>query len=118
MKNRHYTKQAHNYARILRSEQTNTEKVLWYNIRNNKLNGIKFKRQVPIGKYIVDFLCMHKKLVIELDGSQHVENQEYDNIRTEYLKSNGYTVIRFFDDEVLKHTENVLTEILRIYDSL
>jgi len=116
--NRHYTKCAYIYAKALRKEQTNTEKVLWFNIRNSKLNGIKFKRQVPIGKYIVDFLCMHKKLIIELDGSQHLDNQEYDNIRTEYLKSNGYTVIRFFDNDVLKDTKNVLNEILKVYDAL
>lgn len=115
MDNRKYSEKSLAFAKKLRQTQTDAENVLWFNLRNNKLNGIKFKRQVPIGKYIVDFLCQKKKLVIELDGSQHIENMEYDNSRINFLESNGYTVIRFFDNDVLKNTNMVLESIYNKY---
>lgn len=118
MKNRHYTKKALNYAVDLRKNQTNAENILWFNIRNRKLNNIKFKRQVPIGKYIVDFANMQKKLVIELDGSQHIDNFHYDEERTKYLNSIDYTVIRFFDNDVIKNINTVLEVILQKYNEL
>ena len=118
MKNRHYTRKALNYAVDLRKNQTNAENILWFNIRNRKLNNIKFKRQVPIGKYIVDFANMQKKLVIELDGSQHIDNFHYDEERTKYLNSIGYTVIRFFDNDVIKNINTVLEVILQKYNEL
>ena len=111
MKNRLYSKKSLKFAKAMRSNQTDAENILWQNLRGSRLSGIKFKRQVPIGKYIVDFLCAEKKLIIELDGSQHIENIEYDDIRTMYLSNNGYTVIRFFNNDVLKNTETVLNEI-------
>ena len=118
MNNRKYTQKSLNFAKNLRKNQTDAENVLWFNLRNNKLNGIKFKRQVPIGKYIVDFVCMEKKLVIELDGSQHIDNQDYDKIRTQFLQNNGYTVIRFFDNDILKSTKIVLESIYKKYNEL
>ena len=118
MKNRHYTRKALNYAADLRNNQTNAENIIWFNIRNRKLNNIKFKRQVPIGKYIVDFANMQKKLVIELDGSQHIDNFHYDEERTKYLNSIGYTVIRFFDNDVIKNINTVLEVILQKYNEL
>ncbi len=118
MKNRHYTRKALNYAVDLRKNQTNAENILWFNIRNRKLNNIKFKRQVPIGKYIVDFANMQKKLVIELDGSQHIDNFHYDEERTKYLNSIDYTVIRFFDNDVIKNINTVLEVILQKYNEL
>ena len=72
---------------------TDTEKLFWYNINNNQL-GVKFRRQQPIGPYVVDFVCHSIKLVIELDGNQHINNIEYDNRRTKFIESNGYTLIR------------------------
>ena len=72
MSNRHYNKRTLNNAKILRSAPTEAEKILWFNLRNSKFKGIKFRRQVPVGNYIIDFLCMSKKLAIELDGSQHI----------------------------------------------
>ena len=118
MKNRHYTRKALNYAVDLRKNQTNAENILWFNIRNRKLNNIKFKRQVPIGKYIVDFANMQKKLVIELDGSQHIDNFHYDEERTKYLNSIDYTVIRSFDNDVIKNINTVLEVILQKYNEL
>lgn len=99
------------FARQLRQNATEAEKRIWYYLRNRRLEGYKFIRQVPIGPYIVDFLCRAKKLVVELDGSQHLDNP-YDIQRTKYLGKNGYRVIRFWNDDVLIETDIVLTSIL------
>ena len=72
---------------------------------------MKFRRQHPVGDYIVDFVCMKKRLVIELDGSQHMSRQEADRKRTEFLISRGYQVLRFWDNDALKNTESVLCQI-------
>ena len=94
-------------AKILRKNQTEQEEKLWQLIRNNKFYGYKFRRQVPIGDYIVDFLCLEKRIVIELDGGQHNEPEHirYDNERTAYLERRGYKVIRFWNNEV---NENIV----------
>ena len=80
-------------AKSLRKNMTDIEKRFWNRINRNQL-GVKFRRQQPIGPYIVDFICHSKKLVIELDGNQHLENIEYDNKRTEYIVASGYDLIR------------------------
>ena len=118
--NRYYTKTANNNAKKLRQNQTDTESILWHYLRNRALNNIKFRRQVPIGKYIVDFVCMEKKLIIELDGSQHLENNsiEYDQNRTEYLVDLGYKVIRIYNNDISKNVKSVLEYILREYNKL
>ena len=116
--NRIYTKNSQNFAKDLRTNQTDCENILWHHLRAKRLNNIKFRRQVPIGKYIVDFVNLGKKLVIELDGSQHIDNTDYDKSRTEYLNLNGYKVIRFFDNEVLTNLEEVLNTIVKEYESL
>jgi very-short-patch-repair endonuclease len=100
-------------ARSLRKQSTDTEKHLWYYIRANRL-GFKFKRQVPIGRYIVDFACLEKRLIIELDGSQHFDNQTYDLERTAWLRTQGFTVLRFWNNEVLQQTNSVIEVILNI----
>ena len=81
---------------------TPQEKKLWYVIRNRQFFGYRFRRQFPIGNYIVDFICREKKIIIEIDGGQHNEpkNIEYDNKRTEYLKSEGFQVVRFWNNEI------------------
>ncbi len=81
-------------ARDLRKNSTDAEKRLWYYLRANRL-GFKFKRQAPIGKYIVDFVCLEKRLIIELDGGQHMDNQMYDTKRTDWLMAHGFKVLRF-----------------------
>ncbi len=118
--NRHYTKTANVNAKELRQNQTDTESILWHYFRNRGLNNIKFRRQVPIGKYIADFLCMDKKLIIELDGSQHLEdeNAQYDKERTEYLTKLGYKVIRIFNNDISKNINGVLGYILQEYTKL
>ncbi|MBR1423985.1 endonuclease domain-containing protein [bacterium] len=118
--NRIYTKKSQENAKKLRSNQTHCEELLWFNLRAKRLNGIKFRRQVSIGKYIVDFANLGKKLIIELDGSQHSNKEQllYDKTRTEYLKKNKYTVLRFYDNDVLNNIESVLTVIIDTYNRL
>jgi len=81
------------YAKKLRQRSTDAEHDLWYFLRAKRLNGLKFKRQQPLGNYIVDFVCFEKKVIIELDGSQHLENRVYDFTRDEWLKNQGYMVM-------------------------
>src|ERR1044071_5183877 len=84
----------------LRKESTLAEQKLWSRIRNDQL-GVTFRRQHAIGKYIPDFCSPKTKLIIELDGSQHLEQEQYDNERTKYLESQGYKVIRFWNKDVM-----------------
>lgn len=100
-------------ARTLRKNPTDVENKLWSYLRHRQIEGHKFRRQQPIGKYIVDFACMEEKLIIELDGGQHNERIDYDAERTVWLKSEGYQVIRFWNDEALKNIEIVMDEIYR-----
>jgi very-short-patch-repair endonuclease len=124
-------------ARALRKQQTDAEKLLWSRLRNRQLEGCKFmkyihvfhpagqpsaaqicsrqicRRQQPIGPYIADFLSLEPKLIIELDGGQHAEQQEPDNQRTRYLQALGYRVLRFWNHEVLNDLDAVL-EAIRI----
>lgn len=95
----------------LRKEPTPAEARLWASLRGNKLNGINIKRPHAIGNYVVDFCSIKKKLVIELDGSQHLEQEEYDIQCTEFLESRGYKVLRFWNNEVLKNIDDVIHEI-------
>jgi very-short-patch-repair endonuclease len=98
-------------ARQLRKQPTPAERRLWMVLRGNNLSGAYFRRQHAIGNYIVDFCSVKRKLVIEVDGSQHLEQSEYDIQRTAYLASLGYTVIRFWNDQVMKDIEGVIRSI-------
>ena len=95
---------------------TDAERLLWQHLRNRQLGEYKFRRQRPIGPYIVDFVCLEKKLVIEVDGGQHAGQMESDSKRSDYLKEKGYRVMRFWNNEVLKETESVLTVVLSTLD--
>jgi len=101
-------------AGILRRELTPAEQKLWAYLRGKKLNGVSFRRQHAIGNYIVDFCAIKQRLIVELDGSQHLEQEEYDRERTDYLKSKGYKVIRFWNNDVMKDIQGVL----RVIDSI
>ncbi|WP_370305921.1 endonuclease domain-containing protein [Sinimarinibacterium flocculans] len=101
-------------AKKLRSNQTDAEQTLWYHLRAHRFFGLKFKRQVPIGGYIVDFACLEHGLVIEVDGGQHLEQAHGDKLRSAFLKKEGFHVLRFWNDEVLKQTEAVL-EAIRLH---
>ncbi len=93
----------------MRSNMTKEEFKLWNILRAGRFYGYKFKRQVLIGDYIVDFVCPKEKLIIELDGGQHNESENiiYDSKRTEYLKQNGYEVIRFWNNDVMNNIDTV-----------
>jgi very-short-patch-repair endonuclease len=101
------------FARRLRRSQTDAERVLWFRLRDRRLAGLKFKRQVPIDRFVVDFVCKDESLIIELDGGQHDESRARDANRTEILEAMGYAVLRFWNNDVLKNTDGVLDEILR-----
>ena len=105
---------AKRFARELRKGQTDAERRLWWLLRNRQLDGRKFRRQVPIGDYIVDFACIEAKLIIELDGGQHSETRSYDEKRTKQLEENGFVVLRFWNNDVLTNSEGVVEEILRM----
>ncbi len=98
-------------ARMLRSNMTDAERKLWYHLRAHRMAGFKFKRQLVIEPYIVDFACIEARLIVEADGGQHVEQQDADSVRTAYLERKGYRVLRFWNDEILTSTESVLEVI-------
>lgn len=101
------------YARELRLRTTEAEQKLWSSLRNNQLKGKKFRRQHAIANYVVDFYCNESKLAIELDGNFHtdVEAKKYDKSRTALLNEFGITLLRFWNEGVIKDPENVLKEI-------
>ena len=104
-------------ARALRNNPTDAEKHLWQKLKSKQLNGYKFRRQFPIGNYIVDFICLKEKLIIELDGGQHLQQVSYDKQRETWLKGQGFRVLRFWNDEILNHVDEVLEKILSELDS-
>ncbi len=98
-------------ARRLRRNQTDAERKLWSRLRARQLNGVKFRRQHPIGRYIVDFCCPESKVVVELDGGHHALQIQADQRRTEFLAQDGYQVLRFWDHEALANLDGVLDQI-------
>jgi very-short-patch-repair endonuclease len=101
----------------LRKNQTPQEVLLWEVLSNKKL-GVKFRRQHSIGPYIVDFYCREKKLVIELDGSQHIKQKEYDRERDNFLKSHNITTIRFWNNQINESLDGVVMNILETIKQL
>ena len=101
----------------LRCNPTPAEAKLWSRLRAHRLSGVGFRRQHAIGNYITDFCAPNKKLIIELDGSQHIEQEEYDAERTAFLESKGYRVLRFYNNDVMKNTDKVLEVILENIES-
>ncbi len=103
-------------ARRLRNDGTDAERRLWHFLRCEQLGGHKFRRQYPLAGYIVDFVCVPGCLVVELDGGQHLDALEYDRRRTEALQREGYRVLRFWNDDVLLRTKDVLAEVFRVLE--
>ena len=99
------------YAKSLRSCPTDAEQRLWYHLRASRFLGVKFKREKPIGPYIVDFVAVERGLVIELDGGHHGEQERSDADRTSFLQEKGYLVLRFWNHDVLARTDEVLEQI-------
>jgi len=100
-----------NRARELRSNQTDVEAKLWRRLRDRQVFGAKFRRQHPIGPYIVDFCCPTLRLIVELDGGQHAEHIMADESRTRFLESRGYRVLRFWNNQVMTQLDAVFEEI-------
>lgn len=100
------------FASRLRKNMTDAERVLWSHLRRRQVEGCKFRRQCPVGPYVVDFVCFERMLVIEVDGGQHAVRQGQDAERSAGLKNHGYEVLRFWNHEVLRETEAVL-EVIR-----
>lgn len=112
-----YNNELSRFSRTNRKQQTDAEKVLWHHLRNRQLAGLKFRRQYPVDKFILDFYCIEKKIAIELDGSQHIENQVSDEKRSKVLKTYGINVLRYWDNEVLLDVKGVLSHILKSVSS-
>ena len=102
-------------ARGLRAGMTDAEQALWYRPRNRQLEGCKFRRQHYIDRYVVDFVCTERMLVIELDGGQHLDQQDYDDTRTRYLQTRGYRVLHFWNNDVLTNIESVLEAVVEAW---
>ncbi|MCY1664061.1 endonuclease domain-containing protein [Rhizobium sp. SL86] len=103
-------------AKRMRKAMTEAELKLWNAVRAHRLEGLGFRRQVPIADYIVDFACPDERLIVELDGSQHSDDQaiRYDAARTARLEADGWTVLRFWNDDVLKDLDAVCLHILTV----
>jgi very-short-patch-repair endonuclease len=100
-------------AKILRKTMTDAEQKLWHRLRGEQL-GVKFRRQHPFENHVLDFVCLDHRLVIEVDGSQHAETQEYDEWRSDKLRMAGFTVLRFWNNEVLDNTDGVVQAIWNV----
>ena len=98
-------------AKCLRSDQTEAEQRLWYHLRAHRFMDLKFKRQTPMGRYIVDFICHEHRLIVEVDGGQHAERTDYDEQRDAWLGEQGLRVLRFWNHEVMQELDGVLERI-------
>ena len=104
------------HAKILHRNMTPAEAKLWTHLRAHRLKDVHFRNQHAIGNYVVDFCAPRRKLIIELDGSQHLEQEEYDIERTAFLESKGYRVLRFWNNQVMNEIENVLQTIFNVLE--
>ena len=102
------------FAKILRRNMTDAEQKLWRQLRASRFAGHKFKRQAPLGKFVVDFVAPGAKLIIEIDGGQHAEQTQEDAVRTAFLEQKGYRVLRFWNDDVLLRSEGVFDSIYNV----
>ena len=110
---------ANTFARSLRSNLTDAERILWAGLRETKTIGLHFRRQVPFGKYVADFCCHSAKLIVELDGDQHGADAAtaYDAERTAYLNARGYHVLRFANFDVMRERPRVIDAIVHAAQS-
>lgn len=106
------------FVKSLRTSMTDAEARLWFLLRDRRLQGFKFRRQMSIGAYVADFVCLQARLIVELDGGQHAEQTDKDKARDEWLKSQGFAVLRFWNNDVQANTGGVLQAILEHCESL
>ena len=104
-------------ARELRRNPTDSERTLWRHLRLRQLGGYKFRRQYPLGEYIVDFICLEKRLIIEVDGGQHSEQATYDSKRKAWLAAQGFYMLRFWNNQIFEDLEAVEEQILEALSS-
>jgi len=104
--------------RVLRSNMSDAEKVLWHLLRGRQISGLKFRRQHPFGDYILDFVCLENRMVIEVDGGQHGQQAVYDENRTQKLQAAGFRVLRFWNNEILQEMESVREKIWLVVQEL
>lgn len=109
---KHYTERLRDRSRQLRRNQTGAEKALWRVLRGRTLSGFKFRRQHPVDRYIADFVCLERKVIIELDGGQHAEQTAYDQVREAKLKALGIRTIRIWNNQLLEEREAAAAAIL------
>lgn len=102
------------HAKELHRNMSTAEAELWKHLRAHRMGDVHFRNQHAIGNYIVDFCAPRQKLIIELDGSQHLDQQEYDDERTKYLEARGYRVLRFWNNDVMSNIDNVLKAIWNV----
>ncbi|MCL1636041.1 endonuclease domain-containing protein [Luteimonas sp. SX5] len=105
------------HAKRMRTIQTDAEALLWRHFRGKRFSGFKFRRQQPIGPYIVDFVCLRCRVVVEADGGQHSDALEYDAVRTAWLEAQGFRVLRFWNNDILQRIEAVLDSVLKALES-
>ena len=117
MPHRVISTRARSRARSLRQVMTEAETRIWSRLRAHRLGGASFRRQVPIGPYIADFVCHDTRLIIEIDGGQHAENTQ-DRKRVAWLRNEGFSVLRFWNNEALSNTDGVVEEIVRSLESV
>jgi very-short-patch-repair endonuclease len=98
-------------SRNLRKRQTDAENLIWRHLRRKQVEGLRFRRQHPIGKYIVDFVCLEKLLILEIDGGQHAIEKEKDSLRDNWLIPEGYRILKFWNNEVFENLPGVLETI-------
>jgi very-short-patch-repair endonuclease len=101
-------------ARSLRTNATEPEQKLWSKLRKRQLYGFQFRRQHSIGPFFVDFICLEANLIVELDGAQHADQKEQDQSRSDFLRTNGYHVLRFWNSEVLADVDSVVERIAEV----
>ena len=99
------------FARKLRRQETRPEDILWELVRGRRIDGLQFRRQAPVLAYTADFLCFERKLIVEIDGRQHLADRDYDAVRTAEIESHGFVLIRFSNEEVLTDRDAVVARI-------
>lgn len=107
-------------ARALRKNMTKAEVLLWQQLRRRQMGGFKFRRQMPVGPYVADFACSDRKLIVEVDGATHAEDDEitYDTRRTGYIEAQGWTVYRVWNSEVYENMSGVIEGLMHVLDGL
>jgi very-short-patch-repair endonuclease len=109
--------QARSRARELRQNLTDVERLLWQRLRYWQVDACKFRRQQPLGHYIVDFVCLQRRLIVELDGGQHAGQENYDNERDAWLRDQGFVILRFWNNDVLTNMDGIVEQIAKTLQS-